>query len=488
MNLFFTLSLEEIKKIREKKLSNIRKAGFDPYPAEVFRSHKISELKENFDKFENKKKNISVVGRLMSIREHGGSAFADLKDGSGKIQIFFKKDVLGEKNFNFFIENFDIGDFIQATGIAFKTKRGEPTLEVKDFKILAKSLLPLPEKWHGLQDVEERYRKRYLDLLFNESVKEKFLLRSKIIEKIRGYFLKQKCIEVETPILQTIPGGALAKPFKTHLNTLDLDLYLRIAPELYLKRLLIGGFEKIFEMGRNFRNEGIDREHNPEFTMLEAYFAYRDYIWLMDFVENLFEYLVKEVFGKTKVKYKDDYIEFKKPYKRIEFNELLKKYTKLDYDKNSEKDFVKFAKEVGLKIEKGMTKANIADELFKKLIRSNIINPVFVINHPVDLSPLSKRLGEDMHHVARFQLLIGGFELVNAFSELNDPIDQKERFEEQKKLKGDVHPYDKEFIEALEYGMPPAAGMGLGIDRLIALLTNSHSLREVILFPTMKPK
>jgi len=482
------MSLEEIRKAREKKLENIRKAGFDPYPAEVLRSHKISEIKEKFDKFQKDKKEVNAVGRLMSIREHGGSTFADIKDGSGKIQIFFKKNVLGEKSFTFFIENFDIGDFIQITGVAFKTKKGEPTLEVRDFKILAKTLLPLPEKWHGLQDIEERYRKRYLDLLFNDDVKEKFLLRSQIIKKIREYFQSQKCIEMETPILQTIPGGALAKPFKTHLDILDLDLYLRIAPELYLKRLLIGGFEKIFEMGRNFRNEGIDREHNPEFTMLEAYFAYKDYNWLMDFVQDLFEYLVKEVFGKTRLKYKDEYIEFKKPYKRIEFNELLKQYTKLDYDKNTKNDFVNFAKEVGLKIEKGITKANIADELFKKLIRPNIADPVFVINHPVDLSPLSKRLGEDLHHVARFQLLAGGFELVNAFSELNDPIDQKERFEEQKNLRGDVHPYDREFIEALEYGMPPAAGMGLGIDRLVALLTNSHSLREVILFPTMKPR
>ena len=437
------MALEEIRKARLKKLENIRKAGIDPYPAESLRSHKISEALENFEDLSKSGKKITLVGRLMSLREHGGSTFGDLKDESGKIQLFFKKDVVGDKEYDFFLEYFDIGDFIEVSGVLIKTKVGEETLEVKSLRMLTKTLLPLPEKWHGLQDVEERFRKRYLDLIFNQEAKENFLQRSEIIKKIRQYFLDAGCVEVETPMLQIIPGGALAKPFRTHLNTLDLDLYLRIAPELFLKRLLIGGFEKVFEIGRNFRNEGIDRDHNPEFTMLEAYFAYRDYNWLMEFTEDLFVRLNEN---------------FKRPFKRVEFRELLKGKNGLE-----------------------------ADEIFKKEIRPLIIEPTFVINHPIDLSPLAKKISET--DVARFQLIAGGFELCNAFSELNDPIDQKERFEEQKKLKGDeVHPYDKEFLEALEYGMPPAAGIGIGIDRLVMFLTNSSNIREIILFPIMKPK
>lgn len=447
------MALEEIRKARLKKLENIKKAGIDPYPAESFRSHKVSEALDNFDELSKSGEKIILAGRLMSLREHGGSFFGDLKDESAKIQLFFKKDILGEKDYQFFLKNFDIGDFVEASGILIKTKVGEETLEVQSFRMLAKTLLPLPEKWHGLQDDEERFRKRYLDILFNPEVKEKFQLRFRIIQKIREYFLGAGCIEVETPILQTIPGGALAKPFKTHLNTLDLDLYLRVAPELYLKRLLIGGFESVFEIGRNFRNEGIDRDHNPEFTMLEAYFAYRDYNWLMEFTEDLFVHLNNDFSASG-----GPAAGWKKPFKRIKFNELVK-----------EKDN--------------------PDEIFRKSVRPKIIEPTFVIDHPVELSPLAKKLGKDGRHVARFQLIAGGFELCNAFSELNDPIDQKERFNEQKKLKGEeIHPYDEEFLEALEYGMPPAAGIGIGLDRLVMFLTNSYNLREIILFPTMKPK
>lgn len=443
------MALEEIRAARLKKLENLKKAGVEPYPAESFRTHTVGSAIERFDEFFESKEKLTLAGRLMSFREHGGSVFCDLKEESGLIQLFFKKDILNDpsassgRSFKFFLDNFDIGDFIEATGPLIRTKTGEPTVEVAAFRMLSKTLLPLPEKWHGLQDVEERFRKRYLDLLFNGDVKEKFLRRSEIVKKMRQYFLDAGCIEVETPVLQTIAGGALARPFKTHLNTLDLDLYLRVAPELFLKRLLIGGFEKVFEIARNFRNEGIDHDHNPEFTMLEAYFAYKDYDWLMDFTEDLFIYLSKK---------------FKKPFKRVEFNELVK----------------------------GKTGAE-GDEIFKKEVRPTLIEPTFVINYPIDLSPLAKKI--DKNNVARFQLIAGGLELCNAFSELNDPLDQKERFEEQKKIKGDeVHPYDKEFLEALEHGMPPAAGIGIGVDRVVALLTDSHSLREVILFPTMKPK
>ncbi len=446
------MALEEIKEVRLKKLENLRKAGVDPYPAESFRSHKILEILDNFDNLSQGPEKPTLAGRLMSLRAHGGSTFADLKDESGAIQLFFKKDILSEQ-YQFFLDNFDIGDFVEATGSLIRTKVGEPTLEVQSFRMLTKTLLPLPEKWHGLQDIEERFRKRYLDLLLNPEVNEKFKLRFEIIQKVRQYFLEKNCIEVETPVLQTIPGGALAKPFKTHLNTLDLDLYLRVAPELYLKRLLIAGFENVFEIGRNFRNEGIDKEHNPEFTMLEAYFAYKDYNWLMEFTEDLFVYL-SENFSTPG----GPALGWKKPFKRVEFNDLVKGKTGIE-----------------------------ADEIFKKEIRPTIIEPTFVIDHPADISPLAKKIDKD--RVARFQLIAGGFELTNAFSELNDPIDQKERFDQQLKIKGDeVHPYDKDFLEALEYGMPPAAGIGVGLDRLVMFLTKADSIREIILFPTMKPK
>lgn len=486
------MALEEIRKARLKKLENIKRAGLDPYPAQTFRSHEIQQVLADFDSLAEKKEEVKIAGRVMAFREHGGSAFADIADGSGQMQALFKKDVLGDQHYDFVLNNLDIGDFIEAGGIAFKTKRGESTIEVSKFGFLAKSLLPLPEKWHGFQDVEDRYRKRYLDLIFNPEVREKFLLRSKIIEAIRRLFIDSGFMEVETPVLQTIPGGATAKPFKTYLNTLDLDLYLRVAPELYLKRLLVGGFEKVFEIARNFRNEGMDREHNPEFTMLEAYAAYKDYNWMMEFTENLLANLCKAVFGDTKIKSGDDVINFAPPYKRIKFNDLLKAYLGIDYSQVSEKDLVKKAGEERIEVNKMMTKGNLADELFKKVIRPKIIDPVFVTDHPLEISPLSKKLEPEGKYVARFQLVVGGMEVCNAFSELNDPLDQRERFKAQEKLrkKGDeeAQRLDEDFLEALEYGMPPAAGIGIGIDRIIALLTDSHSIREILLFPLMKPR
>jgi len=473
------VALEEIRKNRIKKLESLKKRGINPYPAKSWRSYEIKKVHREFNELLDSKKHFVIAGRLLSKREHGGSFFSDLYDGTGKIQLYFKKDTIGEEEFDLFLETIDIGDFIEAEGVAFKTKKGENTLEVQKYKILSKSLLPLPEKWHGLKDIEERYRKRYLDLLFNEEVRNKFLLRSKIISSVRDFFIKNDFLEVETPILQLLAGGALAKPFKTHLNSLDMDLYLRIAPELYLKRLLVGGFERVFEIGRNFRNEGMDKNHNPEFTMLESYAAYKDYEWLMEFLEELFSHLDKEL--------KLDFV--KTPFKRLKFNDLLKENAQLDYELNDEKEFKKKAEELKIEVNKNHTKANIADEIFKKVIRPKLIEPTFIINHPLDLSPLSKKIEGDENYVQRLQLIINGFELVNAFSELNDPIDQKERFEKQKKLKGEeVHPYDEDYLEAMEYGMPPAAGIGLGIDRLVALITKSHSLKEIILFPLLKEK
>ena len=497
------MALEEIRKTKIEKVEAAINAGLDPYPAVCNRTHKISEALADFERLSQDKKIITLAGRVMAMREHGGSVFFDIDDGSetdaanrlssdGQIQVHVKEDVIGKEKFGLFKTLADIGDFLEIRGFLFKTKKEERTLETEDFRLLSKALLPLPEKWHGLQDVEERYRKRYLDMLFNKEIKHKFMLRFKIIGLLRDFFKDNGFLEVETPILQPLAGGASARPFKTHMNDLNVDLYLRIAPELYLKRLLVGGMEKVFEIAKNFRNEGMDREHNPEFNMLEAYAAYKDYRWMMELTEKMMEFLTREIFGKTEVEYGGAKIDFKKPYKRLQFNDIIKKYAGLDYDTADGGDFKKRAGELGLKIEKTATKENIADEIYKKLARPQIINPVFVVDHPLELSPLAKKLPENAGHVARFQLLAAGFELTNAFSELNDPQDQLERFrlQEQKRKKGDeeAQRLDKDFVEALEYGMPPAAGIGIGIDRLVALLTDSHSLREILLFPIMKQK
>ena len=483
-------TIDEIRKIRLKKLETIKKAGLLPYPEKTKRTHKISEAVESFNSLSRLKKEIILAGRIRSLRTHGGSTFSDIEDGTGKIQAFFRKDRIGEKGYKFFLDNFDIGDFVEVKGILFKTKKGEKTIDVRDFKILAKSLLPLPEKWHGLQDIEERFRKRYLDIIFNPEVKKKFELRSKIVREIRNFLETQGFLEVETPILQPIYGGAKAKPFKTHLNALDLDLYLRIAPELYLKRLLIAGFEKVYEIGRCFRNEGMDRFHNPDFTTLEFYWAYADYKELMKFTEKMFETILKKVFGKTKIEYEGKEVDFKTPWPRIQFTELIRKYTGINLFEINVTALSKKAKEMGLEGKGG--KAEIADEIYKKFCRPKIWNPTFIIHHPLGAFPLAKQNEKNPKVTSNFQLVVANFELVNAFSELNDPLEQKRRFEEQERIfkEGfeEAQRMDEDFIEALEYGMPPAAGFGMGIDRLVALLTNSHSLREVILFPTMRPR
>src|SRR3989344_3394476 len=407
------MALNDLRKARMEKLNKLKKAGIDAYPARSSRTHKINEVLTDFDDLSSKEVEVILAGRVMAKREHGGLAFFDLKDESGQMQLFFKKDVLGSKDYDFFLETVDTGDFVEAGGTLFKTKQDERTLEVHAYKLLAKSLLPLPEKWHGLQDTEERYRKRYLDLIFNPEVKTKLEDRSKIIEHLRQYLIGNGFIEVETPVLQTLYGGANAKPFKTHLNTLDLPLYLRIAPELYLKRLLVGGFEKIFEIGRNFRNEGMDREHNPEFTMLEFYAAYWDYEKAMEFVELMLKHVVEGKFGSTKIEHQGKEIHFVGPYPRVTFNELFKKYTGLDYDESDEDVLKAKAKELEINPpiggEKNMTKGNLGDEIYKKVARPNLIQPTFIINHPLEISPLAKKLdspaGEDQTHVARFQLI-----------------------------------------------------------------------------------
>lgn len=438
------MAISNIKKTRLKKLEAIKRTGMNPYPVKTKRTHTIEEGLINFERLARAKTKLFLVGRIMAIREHGGSTFIHFEDGSGRVQAYFKRDKLGAKNYKFFLDNFDVGDFIEVSGPLFKTKKGEKTLEVSDFKILAKSLLPLPEKWYGLKDVEERFRKRHLDLIMNPEVKEKFRLGSKIIEELRNILDSQGFLEVETPILQPIPGGALAKPFKTYLNVLKLDLYLRVAPELYLKRLLVGGFEKIYEIGRCFRNEGMDRFHNPDFTMLELYWAYQDRDSLMEFVEKTTKDLLKKTKGVSQITYQGKKINFKTPWKRIKFSQI-------DFEKD----------------------------------RENLIQPTFVVDHPVEMATLAKAKEKDPKLSHRFQLVVGGIELINGFSELNDPVEQERRF---KIAKIESERKDKDFLEALQYGMPPAAGLGIGLDRLVALLTDSYSLREVILFPTMRPK
>jgi len=485
-------TIDEIRKIRIKKLKAIAATGLPVYPEKCKRTHQIKEALKDFAQLSRLKKEVILVGRIRALRAHGRATFLNIEDGTGNIQGFLSENNLGEKSYRFFLDNFDIGDFVELRGVLFKTKKGEKTIQVFDYKILTKSLLPLPEKWHGLQDVEERFRKRYLDLIFNPEVKKKFELRTQIIQEIRNFLDKEGFLEVETPILQPIYGGARARPFKTHHYALDLDLYLRIAPELYLKRLLVGGWEKVYEMGRVFRNEGMDRSHNPDYTHLEFYWAYATYKDLMKLTENLFTVLLKRVFGKLEIEYEGKKINFKTPWPRVEFNQLFRKYTKLNLNEVNLDSLKKEAIKLNLEIPKGATKIEIADEIFKKVCRPQLWHPTFVIHYPTGFQPLAKSLDDEPDKLANFQLIVAGWELVNAFSELNDPLEQRKRFEEQEKYYKEgleeAQRLDEDFLTALEYGMPPAAGFGLGIDRLVALLTNSYSLREIILFPLMRPK
>ena len=480
---------KEIKKKREEKLDNFKKAGKNPYPQRVGSRQSIAGVIASFQKLKGKE--VVLAGRIRAIREHGGSTFFHFEDGSGRFQAYLKKDQLGEDAYQFFLDNFDIGDFVLVKGNLFETKRGEKTIEAKEYQMLSKALLPLPEKWHGLKDTEERFRKRYLDFLMNPEVKEKFVLRARIISEVRKFLNKEGFIEVETPVLQTTYGGAAAEPFKTHLNALDLDLYLRIAPELYLKRLLVGGFEKVYEMGRVFRNEGMDKSHNPEFTSLEFYWAFVDYEELMNLVERMFDEIITNIFGSSKITYQGKEIDFTTPFERADFFELLTEKIGADPLKLKDDEIKKIAQKLKISTEK-KSRAKLLDDIFKKECREEIINPTFVLHQPIELTPLAKKDEKNPRLAARFQLVVAGWELTNAFSELNDPREQRRRFEEQAKEREEgieeTHPFDEDFVEALEYGMPPAAGFGMGIDRLCALLTDSKTLREIILFPLMKPQ
>lgn len=484
--------LEELRQNRIEKLRFLQERGVSPYPQKTGRTHTILEVLENFSSLSEKEKEIIVVGRLRTIRRHGKITFVVIEDQSANIQGFFAEDGLGKNDYAFFLDNFDIGDFIEIRGILFETKRGEKTIKVADYTMLVKALRPLPEKWHGLQSVEERYRKRYLDLIFNKEQKQAFEKRSMIIKEMRNFLEDKGFLEVETPVLQPIYGGTSATPFKTYHKTLDMELYLRIAPELYLKRLLVGGWEKVFEFARCFRNEGIDRSHNPEFTLLEFYWAFADYKDMMHLTEEMIATVVEKVFGEKKIAYKDQILNFETPFERIEFADIIRKETDIDIEEMNAEGLKREAEKMGIEITPGAKKAEICDEIFKDKCKEKIIQPTFVIHHPVGFQPLAKCKEGSNTQLATFQALVAGWEVVNAFSELNDPLEQRKRFEEQEKMRSEgfkeAQRMDEDFLEALEYGMPPAAGFGMGVDRLAAILTNSHSLREILLFPAMKKK
>ena len=490
-------TLEEIRKTRIEKLKSLKIAGFLAYPSQTKRTHKINEavFGSSFKKLVSSKKEIVLAGRIKSIRTHGKLTFLDIQDDSGKIQAILKENHLGEKGYQFFLGHFDIGDFAEFKGSLFETKTKEKTLDVAEFKMLAKSLRPLPEKWHGLQDIEERYRKRYLDLIMNPEVREVFRKKSQITKLLREYLEKQDFIEVKTPALQPIYGGASAKPFITRHNALNINLYLRVADELYLKRLIVGGFEKVFEICTDFRNEGIDRWHNPEFTMLEFYWAYADYKDLMKMTETMLSEIVKKVNGSFKVKYGEIEIDFTPPWPRLPYIDALRKMADIDIEKYATFESLKKLvqkKKLEIDLKKNLDFPSLLDDIYKTLVRPKIVDPVFLIDHPYSMRPLAKRKRGDESKVESIHLIAGGIELVNAYSELNDPQDQKARWQEEmtrsKKGAVDYQVLDQDYIEALEYGMPPTAGWGMGIDRFCALLTNQHSIKDTILFPTMRPK
>jgi len=480
--------LEGLRKIRLQKLEKIKKLGINPYSARCEREQTIAQALKMMGK------KVAVAGRIMSMRGHGGIQFFDLRDESGKIQLVFKKEKLSATSHKL-ISLLDIGDFIDAQGKVFKTEAGEISVLVEDFHLLTKSLRPLPSKWHGLKDVEERSRKRYLDLIMNPRVKKVFEMRSKIVNAHREFLVNRGYYEVETPILHPIYGGALARPFKTYHNALGIPLYMRISTELYLKRLIVGGFEKVFEINKVFRNEGVDRQHNSEFTILETMEAFIDYKENMKLTEEMTEYVIKKVTGGTKIKFQGQEIDLKVPWKRLTMVEAVKEVTGVDFAKiKSLKEAQKVAKDLGVKLDKYLSSAIglILAAVFEEKAEETLIQPTFLYNYPVETSPLAKKCSDDPRFVERFEHYIAGMECSNNYSELNDPLELAERFKDERKKErlGDeeAHQTDEDFIEAMEYGMPPTSGLGPGIDRLVMILTDSPSIRDVILFPTMRPE
>ncbi|WP_457565786.1 lysine--tRNA ligase [Caldithrix abyssi] len=487
-------------KVRFEKLNKLRELGINPYPYEYPQTHKSREIKENFEKLE--KQLVSVAGRMMTVRLMGKAAFCDIQDEQGRIQIYVRKNEIGEQDFEIF-KMLDIGDLVGFKGEVFKTRTGEISVFAREFKLLAKSLRPLPivkEKeedgkrivYDQFADKEMRYRQRYVDLIVNPEVKEVFVKRTQIIRAIRDFLDERGFLEVETPILQPIYGGATARPFVTHHNALDRKLYLRIANELYLKRLIVGGFERVYEFAKDFRNEGMDRFHNPEFTLLELYVAYKDYKWMMDFVEQLFAHVAQTVLGTTKIRFSGHEIDLSPPWQRLTMYEAIEKFTGVNISDMDEKQLREVAEKLKVEVTPEMGSGKIIDEIFGEHVEPKLIQPTFIYDYPIEMSPLAKKHREKPGLVERFEPIIAGKEVANAFSELNDPIDQKERFLEQLKLRerGDeeAQMMDEDYIRALEYGMPPTAGLGIGIDRLVMLITDQPSIRDVILFPQMRPE
>ncbi|MEQ6389432.1 lysine--tRNA ligase [Bacillaceae bacterium S4-13-58] len=490
-----TEELNEHIKVRREKLKALMENGQDPFGTKFDRTHLSSDLKKTYgelDKEALEQKNVesTIAGRIMTKRGKGKAGFAHIQDLSGQIQIYVRQDSVGEEAYEIF-NSADLGDIVGVTGTVFKTKVGELSIKATKFTLLTKSLRPLPEKFHGLKDVEQRYRQRYLDLITNPSSRETFVSRSKIIQSMRRYLDGVGYLEVETPMMHSIAGGATARPFVTHHNALDMTLYMRIAIELHLKRLIVGGLEKVYEIGRVFRNEGVSTRHNPEFTMLELYGAYLDFHDIMELTENLIAYISKEVLGTTTVTYGDYQVDLEPKWKRVHMVDAIKEQTGVDFwEHMSDERAKELAKEHRIEIKDTMTFGHIVNEFFEQKVEETLIQPTFIYGHPVEISPLAKMNKEDSRFTDRFELFIVGREHANAFSELNDPIDQRERFEAQMKEKeqgnDEAHEMDEDFLESLEYGMPPTGGLGIGIDRLVMLLTNSPSIRDVLLFPQMR--
>ncbi len=467
--------------------------GINPYPNDFKPSHTSADFHAAYDNVQElpeDPENFIVAGRIIARRSFGKAAFIQLQDRKGRLQLYIKRDTIGDKAFAFF-ETFDIGDIIGAKGYPFRTKTGELSLHVKEIRLLTKSLLPLPEKFHGLTDVETRYRQRYVDLIVNPEVKEVFLKRARIINLIRKFMVGHDFLEVETPMMQPIPGGATARPFVTHHNALDMQLFLRIAPELYLKRLVVGGFERVFEINRNFRNEGISVRHNPEFTMMEFYQAYATFEDLINFTEELLCHVAQELFGSLEFSYQGLEISFQRPWKRLSVKEAILEYGDIDAKSLEDRDLAyAYAQKLGLELPEDIGYGKLVVEIFEEVAEEKLIQPTFITSYPTEVSPLSRRSDKDPDVVDRFELFVAGREMANAFSELNDPVDQKERFllqvVEKEKGNEEAHYMDEDYIRALEYGMPPTAGEGIGIDRLVMLLTDSPSIRDVILFPQLR--
>lgn len=480
---------------RIQKLADLRASGEEPYKSKYDRDRLVAEIESAHGEIEAETHTgdiVRIAGRLMALRRHGKASFAELQDKTGRVQLYLAEDVLGEVDYEKFL-SLDIGDIIGASGEVFKTRRGQLSVAVAGYELLSKSLKPMPEKWHGLKDVETRYRQRYLDLIMNPDVRDTFVKKTRVIGTIRRILDGQGFIEVETPMLHSIPGGAAAKPFKTHHNALDCDLYLRIAPELYLKRLIVGGLERVYEINKSFRNEGISIKHNPEFMMLEVYQAFADYLDMMELTETLINGVVEEISGGTEIVYQETELNFARPWKRITMIEAIKEYTGRDVSFDMSLDeLIGIAKELKVELKPHLGKGGVITEIYEKHCEHLIIQPTFVTDYPLETSPLARKKPGDANLTERFELIIAGREVANAFSELTDPQDQQARFEAQLKNReaGDdeAHELDEEYVAALEYGLPPTGGLGIGVDRLVMLVTDSASIRDVILFPQLKPQ